>query len=235
MTQEIMTCLAHFAATRCRSCRCSCPSCIARIEWKDSGFKVLYLTCRISRETFRGRSLESTIPLTKVMYRGSRLSSNSSLMKTRFTNNLMFLLLLSIFCNGWKRSPRFCRIIRWQWCYLYKCTPLEMTAIEGGVQVRKFLSLASVVVKGTWNKHQGNRVIWVYGGMGKRVYLVLKWCHSGNVEKGAKFYGAFHVEVGMSSGLKELLERGFEEAVVLVLSHLDIKQRPAHLCTNIPR
>ena len=52
-------------------------------------------TCRISRETLRGRSLLSTTPFTKLRYLGSSCSSNWSEMNTRFTNSLMLLFFVS--------------------------------------------------------------------------------------------------------------------------------------------
>ena len=57
-------------------------------------------TCRISLETLRGRSELSTMPLMKERYRGIRSSSNSSLMKTRFTNSLMLRLLAMASCTS---------------------------------------------------------------------------------------------------------------------------------------
>ena len=57
---------------------------------------------RISRLTLSGKSLESTTPRTKVRYRGSNDSSNSSLMNTLRTYSLMALLLAIMSCcsNG---------------------------------------------------------------------------------------------------------------------------------------
>ena len=50
-------------------------------------FRILFC-CSISREMFRGRSSESTIPFTKLRYSGM-MSSQLSMMNTRRTYNLM--------------------------------------------------------------------------------------------------------------------------------------------------
>mmetsp|Transcript_9859 Transcript_9859/g.36605 ORF Transcript_9859/g.36605 Transcript_9859/m.36605 type:complete len:279 (+) Transcript_9859:871-1707(+) len=59
-------------------------------------------SCRISRLTLSGKSLLSTTPLTKVRYRGSSESSNSSEMNTLRTYSLIALLrdIMSCCSNG---------------------------------------------------------------------------------------------------------------------------------------
>eukprot|EP00733_Pompholyxophrys_punicea_P002020 Pompholyxophrys_punicea_v1_NODE_1296_length_806_cov_1.435419.p2 type:complete len:101 gc:universal NODE_1296_length_806_cov_1.435419:549-247(-) len=52
-------------------------------------FKILFC-CSISREIFKGRSSESTIPRTKVNHSGIN-SSQSSIINTRLTYNLILL------------------------------------------------------------------------------------------------------------------------------------------------
>merc|ERR1719387_2832193 len=49
--------------------------------------------CRVSRDTFNGRSSESTTPRRKFKYRGTR-SSNSSVISTFLTYNLNWAFLL---------------------------------------------------------------------------------------------------------------------------------------------
>lgn len=62
----------------------------------------------VSREMLRGRSSESTIPLTKLRYSGMR-SSQSSMMNTRRTYNLM---LLRFFFDS-KRSKGALQLVSW--------------------------------------------------------------------------------------------------------------------------
>lgn len=63
-------------------------------------FKIL-LCYKNSLEMLRGKSSESTIPLTKLMYSGIK-SSQSSMMKTLLTYNLMlfFFFLVSNMSKG---------------------------------------------------------------------------------------------------------------------------------------
>ena len=55
-------------------------------------------SCRISLETFKGKSAESTIPRTKLAQRGNKSPSNSSEIKTLFTKSLTLREGLSQSC-----------------------------------------------------------------------------------------------------------------------------------------
>eukprot|EP00982_Pelagococcus_subviridis_P005513 29675-Pelagococcus_subviridis.AAC.5 len=60
------------------------------------------LSCKISRDTFNGKSLLSTTPFTNVRYRGSKESSNSSEMNTLLTYSLIAFdfAIMSCCSNG---------------------------------------------------------------------------------------------------------------------------------------
>jgi len=51
-------------------------------------------------------------------------------------------------------------------------------------------------------------------------HLLLKGGHARHKKEGGEFNGALHIEVGLRQGLKELLESGGEECVVLLLTYL---------------
>ena len=68
----------------------SCPSfveCCSRNAWPGPTLRILFC-CRVSREMLRGRSSESTTPLTNPKYSGM-ISSQLSMMNTRRTYSLM--------------------------------------------------------------------------------------------------------------------------------------------------